>query len=68
MLLFYEQYDEDEKAFYIMTREVKGSWIKVKELLKKYENCENSGLKELVKVYRKCIVIRNALIEEGILK
>ena len=34
MLLFYEQYDEDEKAFYIMTRDVKGSWIKVKELLK----------------------------------
>ena len=34
MLLFYEQYDEDETAFYIMTRDVKGSWIKVKKLLK----------------------------------
>ena len=34
MLLFYEQYDEDEKAFYIMTRDIKGSWIKVRELLK----------------------------------
>ena len=33
MLLFYEQYDIDKNAFYIMTREIKGSWLKVKKLL-----------------------------------